>query len=108
LASPRFHAALRMPTKYAKDVEYCSTSCEQEARDLLVAKKIDWKEVRKEFEKLVARDVKDDVGHVKLCGRMIARLQDGHRRTSPQVNVQMPDGAAGVRRRTCSRSSAGA
>lgn len=76
-------------TKYTKDVAFLLDRCEQDARDLLNAKNVDWKAVRKEFEKS-ARDVKDDVEHVNLCTRLIARLRDGHAGFT-KTNVTMPD-----------------
>jgi C-terminal processing protease CtpA/Prc len=76
-------------TKYTKDVSYLLDQCEQEASDLLTAKHVDWKSVRKEFEKS-SRDVKNDVEHVNLCARLIARLRDGHAGFT-KTSVSMPE-----------------
>lgn len=78
-----------LETKYTKDVAYLLDEFEDEARDLLAAKRVDWKAVRKEFD-AAARNVKDDVEHVKLCGRLLARLKDGHADFT-KVMVSMPD-----------------
>jgi C-terminal processing protease CtpA/Prc len=76
-------------TKYEKDVAYLLDQFETEARDLLAAKKIDWKSVRKEFT-AAASEVQDDVAHVKLCSRLLARLKDGHADFT-KVGVELPE-----------------
>ena len=62
---------------YKKDVEFLLDEIEQRARPLLKQKGVDWKKVRKEFAKEVRR-VKDDVDHLFLCQRLVARARDGH------------------------------
>jgi len=76
------------PTDYKKDVAFLLDEFEKQAGTLLHQKQIDWKAVRAEFTKLAA-DVKDDAAHVKLCGRLVARLKDGHAGFT-EVNASVP------------------
>jgi len=76
-------------TAYVKDTAYLLDEFEKGAGTLLKQKGVDWKAVRAEFTKL-AREVKDDVAHVKLCTRLIARLNDGHAGFT-KVDVKMPE-----------------
>ena len=75
-------------TVYAKDVAYLLDELEKVAGKLLKQKGVDWNKVRAEFSKLV-KDVKDDVAHVKLCHRLLARLRDGHAGFT-KVEVKVP------------------
>lgn len=77
LAVPFPSVARPTDVDYRADVRYLLDEFERQAGPLLSAKKIDWQAVRKEFE-AAAHDVKDDVAHVQLCRRLIARLKDGH------------------------------
>lgn len=63
--------------RYAEDVEFLLDSIEQNARELLKEKGVDWKAVRKQFTKEVKK-VRDDVAHVRLCERLMAATRDGH------------------------------
>ena len=76
-------------TDYAKDVAFLLDECEEKAGPLLAQKKIDWKAVRADFTKR-AKSVEDDVSHVRLCAKLIARLRDGHAAFT-KVDVAMPD-----------------
>ena len=64
---------------------------EKQAGPLLRAKGVDWNAVRKEFD-AAAKTVDSDVAHVELCGRLLARLQDGHAAFT-RVDVAMPERA---------------
>lgn len=75
-------------TDYAKDVEFLLDEFEKQAGTLLREKKVDWKGVRREFG-ASAKSVTNDVEHVKLCARLVARLQDGHAAFT-HVAVEMP------------------
>lgn len=65
------------PKRYQKDVEYLLDEIEKRAGHFFKAKGVDWGAVRKEFTREV-RKVKDDVAHVRLCDRLLARARDGH------------------------------
>lgn len=75
-------------TKYEQDIAYLLDEFEKQAAQLLRDKDVDWKAVRKEFG-ASAKAVKSDVEHVELCGRLLARLQDGHAAFT-RVDVKMP------------------
>src|SRR4051812_26142612 len=62
---------------YLDDVEFLLAEFATKAGPLLEIKHVDWKSVSEEFRK-AARETQDDVAHVKLCNRLIARLRDGH------------------------------
>jgi len=63
--------------RYAADVAFLLERFEAEAGALLEQKGIDWAAVRKEFTQAV-KEVETDQEHIELCGRLVARLQDGH------------------------------
>lgn len=75
-------------TDYAKDVEFLLDEFEKQAGTLLREKKVDWKDVRREFA-ASTKLVTNDVEHVKHCARLVARLQDGHAGFT-RVAVEMP------------------
>jgi carboxyl-terminal processing protease len=80
---------------YEKDVEFLLKELPQKAGHFFALKKIDWRKVSEQFRKEV-KTVKDDVTHVKLCNRLVARLRDGHA-TLRDLKVQMPDESKGRR-----------
>jgi carboxyl-terminal processing protease len=80
---------------YEKDVEFLLRELPQKAGHFFALKKIDWKKVSEQFRREV-KTVKDDVAHVKLCNRLVARLRDGHA-TLRDLKVQMPDESKGRR-----------
>ena len=80
---------------YAKDVDFLLTELEQKAGGLFAVKGIDWTAVAKQFREEV-KTVASDADHVKLCARLLARLQDGHASLA-EVKVPMPDEAKGRR-----------
>lgn len=80
-------------TDYAKDVEFLLAELEKQAGHFFAIKGVDWKAVAEKFRREVA-EVKDDVAHVKLCGRLVARLHDGHAGLV-DLKVTMPDESKG-------------
>lgn len=62
---------------YRKDVQFLLDELEKRAGHFFERKKVDWKAVRARFTKEVAT-VADDAAHVRLCARLMARLEDGH------------------------------
>jgi C-terminal processing protease CtpA/Prc len=81
--------ALAGDPKYAADVAFLLDGFEQRAGGLLALKKVDWKQVRREFTPLAA-EVEDDVAHVQLCARLMARLRDGHA-SFTKLEVELPE-----------------
>lgn len=80
---------------YVKDVDFLLEELPKQAGRLLETKKIDWKPVVEEF-RAAAKSVKTDGEHVKLCGRLLARLQDGHA-SLRDLKVHWPDESQGRR-----------
>ena len=78
---------------YAKDVEFLLDTFGKKAAALLKQKGVDWKAVDKEFT-AAAKAVRSDGDHLKLCGRLIARLRDGHAGFT-KLNVPWPDESSG-------------
>jgi carboxyl-terminal processing protease len=92
---PAGRAAESKPEVYAKDVEFLLTELEQKAGRFFQLKGIDWPTVARQFRAEV-KSVTNDVQHVKLCERLVARLKDGHAGLL-DVKVAMPDEARGRR-----------
>ncbi len=78
-----------------EDVNFLLDELEKKAGHFFKAKGIDWKQVESEF-RAEAKKVKDEVDHVRLCGRLVARLRDGHA-SLRDVKVKMPDESRGRR-----------
>ncbi|HEY9173650.1 MAG TPA: S41 family peptidase [Verrucomicrobiae bacterium] len=74
---------------YARDVEFLLSELPQHAGHFFPSKGIDWRAVSHQFRAEVA-GVSNDVQHVKLCQRLLARLKDGHARLT-DLKVQLPD-----------------
>ena len=74
---------------YARDVEFLLSELPQRAGHFFPSKGIDWRAVSHQFRAEVA-GVSNDVQHVKLCQRLLARLKDGHARLT-DLKVQLPD-----------------
>ncbi|GAA5121554.1 hypothetical protein JIN84_00890 [Luteolibacter yonseiensis] len=83
------------PATYAKDVEFLLEELPKRAGIFFENKKIDWEAVKTEFREAV-KSVKTDSEHVKLCGRLLARLKDGHA-SLRDVKVPWPDESQGRR-----------
>ncbi|RYD27442.1 MAG: hypothetical protein EOP87_21175, partial [Verrucomicrobiaceae bacterium] len=83
------------PALYAKDVEFLLEQLPEQAGRFFPIKKIDWEAVEAEFREAV-RSVKTDGDHVKLCGRLMARLEDGHA-SLRDLKVRWPDESGGRR-----------
>jgi len=83
------------PGVYAKDVDFLLEELPKQAGIFFESKKIDWEAVKSEFREAV-KTVKTDEEHLKLCGRLIARLKDGHA-SLRDVKVPWPDEAKGRR-----------
>jgi len=83
------------PADYQKDVDFLLKELPKKAGHFFTLKRIDWKKVTDEFSKEV-KTVKDDVAHVKLCNRLVARLRDGHA-SLRDLKVKMPDESKGRR-----------
>lgn len=64
-------------TKYQQDVDFLLVELEKKAGRFFDTKKINWKAVSAEFRSAAAA-VKTDADHLALCGRLVARLRDGH------------------------------
>jgi carboxyl-terminal processing protease len=62
---------------YEKDVTFLLSELEQQAGHFFELKQIDWKAVEKEFRTAVKK-LRSDPEHLKLCTRLVARLEDGH------------------------------
>jgi len=82
-------------TDYAWDVDFLLKELPQRAGRFFATKGIDWLAVSNQFTAEV-KAVSNDVQHVKLCQRLLARLRDGHARLT-DLKVQMPDEARGRR-----------
>jgi glutamate carboxypeptidase len=80
---------------YAKDVEFLLTELEQRAGHFFPVKQVDWPAVSRQFRTEV-QQVATDADHVRLCGRLVARLRDGHAGLR-DLKVALPDEARGRR-----------
>lgn len=96
-AASRDAAAKDTPAKAAcaKDVEFLLTQLEKKAGALIRLKEIDWAKVAAQF-RAEAKKVDDDVGELKLCVRLMARLRDGHAGVIDS-KVKWPDESKGRR-----------
>ncbi len=74
---------------FEDDVKFLLKEFEGKAGHFFKLKAIDWKAVETEFT-AASKKVKNDVDHVKLCQRLVARLRDGHA-SLRDVKVKMPD-----------------
>lgn len=83
------------PGFYPKDVEFLLEELPKQAGRFFGIKKIDWEAVKAEFREAV-KSVKTDGDHLKLCGRLMARLNDGHA-SLRDVKVRWPDESEGRR-----------
>lgn len=82
-------------TVFERDVDFLLGEFEQQAGHFFPLKKIDWKATAKEF-RAAARKVKSNDEHVKLCGRLLARLKDGHAAIT-DLKLKLEDEARGRR-----------
>ncbi len=82
-------ASVPVESKYERDVAFLLDEMEKQAGALLAQKGVDWSAVRAEFGPL-AQQIQDEVTHVKLCARLLARLKDGHAAFT-KVDVAMPE-----------------
>jgi hypothetical protein len=80
---------------YSNDVAFLLTELPKQAGRFFLMKSIDWPAISNEF-RLEAMTVTNDVQHVKLCQRLLARLKDGHARLT-DVKVALPDESNGRR-----------
>ncbi|HVR76450.1 MAG TPA: S41 family peptidase [Planctomycetota bacterium] len=80
---------------YAKDVEFLLVELEKKAGHFFKLKGIDWPLVAKQFRREV-KLVRSDAEHVRLAGRLLARLRDGHAALM-DLKVQPPDESKGRR-----------
>lgn len=62
---------------YEADMAFALDQLEQRCGHFFERKDIDWKKVRREFEKS-AKSVSTESGHLELMIRLLARLEDGH------------------------------
>lgn len=86
-------AAESGPEVYAKDLEFLLPELERQAGHFFKLKGVDWPAVGRQFREEV-KSVKTDAEHVKLCGRLLARLRDGHAQLG-ELKVKMPDESKG-------------
>jgi C-terminal processing protease CtpA/Prc len=80
---------------YVKDVEFLLAELEKQAGHFFEVKGIQWPAVEKEFRAEVKK-VKTDADHVKLCARLLGRLEDGHAGIV-ESKVKPPDESKGRR-----------
>ncbi len=80
---------------YEKDVRFLLEELPKQAGRFFQLKGIDWEAVKAEFLEAV-KSVKTDEEHVKLCGRLLARLKDGHA-SLRDLKVRWPDESQGRR-----------
>jgi carboxyl-terminal processing protease len=80
---------------FTNDVEFLLRELPRHAGHFFPAKGIDWQAVSNQF-RAEALAVSNEVQHVKLCQRLLARLKDGHARLT-DVKVKLPDEAQGRR-----------
>lgn len=83
------------PTVYERDVDFLLTECEKQAGHFFPHKGIEWKKVAEEFRGSVKK-VNTDPDFIKLVGRLLARLRDGHAGIV-ESKVKMPDESNGRR-----------
>lgn len=95
LSPPGIRAEETNPAVYAKDVDFLLEEFPKQAGALFETKKIDWEPVKAEFREAV-KSVKTDEEHLKLCGRLMARLKDGHA-SLRDLKVPWPDESKGRR-----------
>lgn len=82
-------------TDYARDVEFLLRELPRRAGHFFATKGVDWPAVSSQFRAEV-HGVSDDVQHVRLCQRLLARLKDGHARLT-DLKVTLPDESRGRR-----------
>lgn len=82
--------------RYAKDLEFLLRELPQRAAPLLAVKGIDWRTVSNEF-RASATTITNDVQHLRLCQRVLAKLRDGHARLTDLKVPMMPDESRGRR-----------
>ena len=95
VAASQLRISAAEPADYAADVEFLLSELEQKAGHFFALKGIDWNAVRTQFRE-EAKGVKDDVAHLKMCNRLVARLHDGHAGLM-DLKVQIPDESKGRR-----------
>ena len=83
------------PAVCHKDVEFLLTELPKQAGRFFQTKGIDWQSVSNQF-RAEARAVSNEVQHVKLCQRLLARLKDGHAHLA-DLKVKLPDESQGRR-----------
>jgi len=81
---------------YRADMDFLLQELPRRAGHFFPAKQIDWQTVSNQF-RVEAIGVSNDVQHVKLCQRLLARLKDGHAHLV-DLKVQLPDESQGRRR----------
>jgi C-terminal processing protease CtpA/Prc len=80
---------------YEADVAFLLAEFEKQAGHFFAVKGIDWKAVAKEFQ-AAAKKVRTDEEHLKLCTRLVGRLEDGHAGII-ESKVKLPDESRGRR-----------
>ena len=83
------------PTVCQQDVEFLLTELPKQAGRFFQTKGIDWQSVSNQF-RIEAATVSNEVQHVKLCQRLLARLKDGHAHLA-DLKVKLPDESRGRR-----------
>jgi carboxyl-terminal processing protease len=78
-----------------KDVEFLLAELQRQAGHFFAVKGIDWAAVGEQFRR-EAKEVKDELAHVKLCNRLVARLRDAHAGLM-DLKLEFPDEAQGRR-----------
>jgi carboxyl-terminal processing protease len=80
---------------YARDMDFLLKELPQRAGRFFAMKGIDWRSVSNQF-RVEVTTVSNDVQHVRLCQRLLARLKDGHARLT-DLKVPLPDESGGRR-----------
>ncbi len=91
-------ARASVDSPYEADLRFAVDEIEKQCKQLLVAKKIDWRKVTAPLVAQAAQ-VKSDAEHCKLLVRLLARLQDGHAEVRPtaktkDLTIDWPDRSA--------------
>lgn len=91
-ASSEAHAAVVVNDSkvYRADIDFALDALEKECGHFFKLKGIEWKKVRKEFEKAVKK-VKTDQEQWKLLYLLVNRLRDGHARVEPMTEIEVPE-----------------
>jgi carboxyl-terminal processing protease len=92
---PRAQGSGKKASAYEEDVIFLLEEIEKQAGQFFQPKGIDWKAAAREF-RASAKKVRTDEEHLKLCARLLGRLEDGHAGIV-ESKVKLPDESKGRR-----------